>query len=147
MITVKATESGFVASLNDMLRQLHEFPTKEIGPEMTDWQTEDMHRQYPYTLVHGKQVYTIIWPRGLAKRKREEIAARNEEERADRRRELAVGRSLGLRKLRKRKRKTRVRRITRKVYQSSKHRPILKEMLFDKLVARMTALLEKIHWQ
>jgi hypothetical protein len=139
MITFAATESGFVASLNDMLRQLHEFPEKEMGPEMTDWQTEDMHRQYPYTLVHGKQVYTVIWPRGLSARQRQAVAERQERAMSSQR--------LGVRTLRKKKRKKYGRRITRKTYQTSKHRPILKEMLFDKLVTRMTALLEQIHWQ
>lgn len=147
-------------SLTDMLHQLQDFPT-EMAQEMTDWQTADMHRQYPYTSLHVSSadhaqhhatVSTVIWPRGLSKHqgdeKRAEMAdiAQNRESKWVRQTRRAVGSFLFGPPKRRRKIKTRIKRITRRTYRGS-HRPVLREVLFDKLVTRMGDLLETIHWQ
>ena len=124
MIKVDIDTSGFAASLDDMVQQINAFPEK-MAQEMTDWQTEDMHRKYPNTVLKDKTVETDIWPRS---------------------RTSDTPRRLGVRLLRRRNREKRARGTGTKVQQPST-RPILRESLWDQLCTRMTMLLDTIRWK
>ena len=153
MVTLDIQAPGFVDTLNDMLRQLHEFPEKKMAPEMTEWQTQDMHRTYPYTRVYHHRVETVIWPRGQTSQQKQAALQLKQQREAEKKawhaaaqgKERQTARKLILRE--RRHRRGRVRRITRKFYANAKSRPILRETLFDSLVTRMVNQLGTIHWQ
>jgi hypothetical protein len=153
MVTLEIQAPGFVDTLNDMLRQLREFPEKKMAPEMTEWQVQDMHRTYPYTVVYHHQVSTVIWPRGQTAKQKEAALQLKAQREAERKAWHAASQGAERQTLRKqllrerRHRRGRIRRITRKVYQNAKYRPILREALFDSLATRMTNLLGTLHWQ
>ena len=153
-------EGGEVTkTLNDMLHQLEDTP-EEMAQEMTNWQTDDMHRQYPYTVLHSYKhthtVSTAIWPRGQTEAQREGAMQRREE-RQTRQFLASTSEHQSVRAFLKeahwkrpkvrRSFRSRIHRITRQTYQRSSRRPVLREALFDMLVTRMTGLLESINWQ
>lgn len=125
-------------SLTDMLHQLQDFP-QEMAQEMTDWQSDDMKRAYPYTVVYHKTVSTVIWPRGESEAQRSMMLQRRVKKQ--------VSNFLSFRR-RKVRIKQHVIRLKKTIYsQNAKSRPILREVLWDKLVNRMTNLLDTIAWQ
>ena len=157
MINVKVDLSGFVESIDDMLVQLKEFPEKKMGPELTDWQEQDMHRSYPWTEVQAHRVYTVIWPRGLNEAQREahyKASAERAEERMARRQAETEARAEAKRlgKRYRRPRPDKKKRAKRKRYRAvlktrrPRHRPIIRDTLVGSLAQRMYTLLGKIHW-
>ena len=152
-------EGGEVTkTLNDMLHQLEDTP-QEMAQEMTAWQTDDMHRTFPYTVLHSFKhvatVRTVIWPRGESKENRAQehamhVADRIAQRQADKVSQFlfeAAGPGAKRSRFRRRRKASYVIHITRRTYQRARHRPVLRESLFDMLVTRMTGLLEAIHWQ
>ena len=152
-------EGGEVTkTLNDMLHQLEDTP-QEMAQEMTAWQTDDMHRTFPYTVLHSwkhvSTVQTVIWPRGESKENRAQehamhVADRVAQRQADKVSQFlfeAAGPGAKRSRFRRRRKASYVIHITRRTYQRARHRPVLRESLFDMLVTRMTGLLEAIHWQ
>ena len=153
-------EGGEVAkTLADMLSQLEDVPD-EMAQEMTDWQTDDMHRQYPYTILHSYKhthtVSTAIWPRGQTEAQRE--GAEQLKQARETRQFLAstpehqsvkafLKEAHWKRPKVRRSFRSRIHRISRQTYQRSSRRPVLREGLFDMLVTRMTGVLESINWQ
>ena len=158
MIAVEVAGGGLIKALDDMLHQLEDTPP-QMAQEMTDWQTDDMHRTFPYTTLHSfkhmSTVTTVIWPRGESKEKRAlehgmHVADRKAQREADaeaKRRFVAAGPGAKRSRFRARRKASYVIHITRRTYQLAKRRPVLRESLFDMLVTRMTGLLEAIHWQ
>jgi hypothetical protein len=61
MLSVDLDVSPLINRLNTMEQQLKKFPN-QMGDELTEWQTEDMHRKYPNTTVTETYVETTIWP-------------------------------------------------------------------------------------
>src|SRR5262245_52792760 len=90
-----------------------------MSTEMSDWQTEDMHRDKPYTKrnVRAKTVLTRVRPHSLKRMRKSE-------------------------RVRKRLRK-------RALFPSrTSTRPILRQVLIDKLGERMGEMMaERLQWQ
>jgi hypothetical protein len=91
-----------------------------MADELTVWQIQDMHRRYPNTILKDKTVETDIWPHSrVVERDQKKI------EKIIRARRQSAGRkSVG-------------------VVRSGTHRPILRPILYLKLVERMYELMEK----
>jgi hypothetical protein len=54
--------------LADMLHKLDHFGSVELGQEMSDWQTQEMHRHRPFTMRwrgRMRKVMTIVRPHSL----------------------------------------------------------------------------------
>jgi hypothetical protein len=106
--------------LADMVEKLKKLGTEEIGIELTNWQSADMHRKKPRTRVwaRGKRASTVIRPHSIAEMKR----SHQSQMRARRRRRGPL---------------------------PAKHwstRPILRDELYQRLAERMRALLATIRW-
>lgn len=158
LVIVASDPTAVLKSLSDMLSQLEDIP-EEMAQEMTNWQTDDMHRQYPYTVLHSYKhthtVSTAIWPRGQSESQREGEMQRKEE-RETRQFLASTSEHQSIRGFLKqahwkrpkvrRSFRSRIHRISRQTYQRSSRRPVLREALFDMLVTRMTGLLESIKW-
>jgi hypothetical protein len=106
--------------LTDMQEKLRELGQVQLGQELKDWQSEDMHRKRPRTRIwaRGKRASTIIRPHSIAEMKHSRKAAA----RATRRKS-----GWGPR-------------------QHTSTRPILRPVLYERLETRMRELLEKIKW-
>jgi hypothetical protein len=113
-LTISLDVSGLINRLNSMEAKLNEFP-KHMADELTDWQTEDMKRRYPNTETEENAVSTNIWPTSrVVERDQKKINA-----------------------ILKNKSRTRV------VARAKGQRPILRPVLFEKLVQRMDDLMGK----
>jgi hypothetical protein len=121
MLVVSLDVSHLVETLSNMEEKLKNFP-QDMGVELTEWQTEDMHRKYPNTTVDESSASTEVWPTSRLV------------ERDDKKAKAAV----------------RAIKASRKPTVSLKghnNRPILRPELFDKLVARMNELMgERLKW-
>jgi hypothetical protein len=105
----------------------------EMAEELTDWQREDMHRQYPNTQEDQDSVSTDIWPRS---RLSDEAKARE----AAKRRTYFMRRQRSIRNVGPRQ-------PTAGHYRYRSQRQILRDVLFDQLEDRMDALMiEKLGW-
>jgi hypothetical protein len=105
----------------------------EMAEELTDWQRQDMHRQYPNTQEDQDSASTDIWPRS---RLSEEAV---QKERANRR-AYFMRRQRSIRNVGPRRQPGGGQR-----YRSQ--RQILRDVLFDQLEDRMDALMiEKLGW-
>jgi hypothetical protein len=49
VISVSVDIDGPVKTINRMLFKLRRFSRRDIGNELSDWQTEDVHRDRPFT--------------------------------------------------------------------------------------------------
>jgi hypothetical protein len=49
VISVSADIDGPVKTINRMIFKLRRFSRRDIGNELSDWQTEDVHRPRPFT--------------------------------------------------------------------------------------------------
>jgi len=61
MLTVSIDSGQLAQTLESMLTELTAFP-QNMADELSLWQTEDMHRKYPNTVLQGNQATTQIWP-------------------------------------------------------------------------------------
>jgi hypothetical protein len=110
-----------LARVEKMTSELVNFPV-EMAEELTEWQTKDMRRRYPNTELNGKTAETSIWPTS---------------------RIAHLKSKTGMHKTRF---KSRTSGAIRKGSGSS--RPILRPILFDKLVERMAKLMEEhLSWR
>jgi hypothetical protein len=110
------------ATFASMLQQVEKLGKEQIAAELTEWQTQDMHRKIPNTKQEDDvTVTTEIWPRSR----------------------VTMARDL----LRK-KRHTVVQVTPRSAGAAAHHRPILRSELFDMLCVRMAALMNRVlRWQ
>ena len=121
MLTASLDMGQIAQTLDSMAAQLAGFP-QEMADELTNWQTEDMRRKYPNTVLRGSEATTVIWPRSrLSQKKTRTGVAR-----------LAIRRA--------------VRAMPRMRIKS--RRPILREELFEKLDERMVRLMGgRLQWR
>jgi hypothetical protein len=118
MLIISLDLAAFDATLAAMQMQLAAFP-QAMADELTNWQTEDMNRKYPNTMLQNNEATTNIWPTSrLPQKKRQE--------------------QLKKPPLRRPQPGPRIK----------SQRPVLRPGLFDKLDARMVALMEgRLSWQ
>ena len=72
MITVDVAPSSVVDTLNAMYKKIAHIKAVELGQTLSDWQTQDMHRNKPFTMrscCAGK-ASTVIRPHSLFEVKR-----------------------------------------------------------------------------
>jgi hypothetical protein len=122
MFIVTIDVSKALSRFDAVAERLEQFGPTDMPAEVTEWQREDMNRQYPNTeMPDSRTAFTRIWPRSRL----------SDERRAVRReRPRRTGRPLP------------VLRAPR-----GGERPILRPELLQMFYARMRALLpEKIHW-
>jgi hypothetical protein len=112
------------ARLTAMTTKLDHFNKVEMRQTMSTWQTDDLHRQHPFTKHTHNRVQTTVRPHS--------------------RREL-LGKRKYLRKVLHQK-LPRVRRRSHRIYRRTSTRPILRAELWQSLVERMTAALGEIKW-
>jgi hypothetical protein len=131
MLDVSVEANGLIEKFGSMIKKLGEFP-KHMGDELTDWQVQDMHRHYPNTETPDENtVETDIWPtsrttdlRNKKKVKKIMIARKRQ-----------IGRKIISGK-------------TGILVRSKIQRPILRLVLYEKLVKRMDDLMtEQLTWQ
>jgi hypothetical protein len=111
-------------TVTDMLKKIDHFKAVDIGAEMSAWQTEDMHRHRPFTMRSRRagRATTKIRPHSLYEMKHSRSAQRRFLRRARKLPYVAD-------------------------YRHWSTRPILRDELEQRLVDRMTTLLnEKITW-
>jgi hypothetical protein len=112
-------------TLAAMIENCDGFP-EEMATELTAWQVEDMHRRYPNTDLKEDTVETDIWPRSRAQE-------------TDKKK---------IREAIKRPRIFRTHSPGIKGIKGTSNRPILRPSLYDMLVERMTALMERcLSWR
>jgi hypothetical protein len=132
VIEVSIDVQALADKIASEIQALVDFP-KEMAEEMTVWQREDMHRQYPNTDEDQDSASTEIWPRS---RLTEE---KHKQEAEARRRAYFMRRARSLRNVGSGARRGAGRFPSR--------RPILRDVLFDQLEDRMDALMvEKLGW-
>jgi hypothetical protein len=130
MFVVTVDASGPIATLHGMVRQLDHFGRVGIGQEMSEWQTEDMHRKRPFTKRNrsAKTAATLVRPHSRYEVNRSRNAQRRIARRARKHGEL-----LSL--------------VTQPTRPRST-RPILRAELVLKLHERMSqAMREKLQWR
>jgi hypothetical protein len=127
-IDVDALTEKLIAELN----ALNAFAS-EMADELTEWQREDMHRQYPNTEETQDSASTNIWPRSrLSDQEKARAAAK--------RKAYFMRRTRSVRNVGPRLSAYRGRRFP-------SGRPILRDVLFDQLEDRMdTLMVEKLGW-
>jgi hypothetical protein len=128
--------AGLDATIADMMKQIDDLP-KKMYQELTDWQTQDVKFRVPYTSVIDRYtVETIIWPRG---RRKKSGKYQGRTHRGRRTRRVRV-RSAG-------KYKHSQAFLHKRSKLISGGKPLLRPFLYDKLVLRMSDLLETIKWR
>jgi hypothetical protein len=110
------------STIDGMIANIEKLGKQELGTELTNWQVEDMHRKYPNTDAADNTASTEIWPRSRASQRYVPRQGPRQ-----RRRVLIT---------KPRMRQGRIISV----------RPILRPELYQKLVERFTALLEKLTW-
>lgn len=145
MLSYSADVSAPLARFERVQTRIDEFGTTDIPAELTAWQREDMHRQYPNTETDSaaptqgrgggtKSAQTRIWPRSRAS-----SLLRPHHKRSIGR---PLGRPKGVKTGQGQKRTK-----SAKPFVTGSHRPILRPELKTKLYQRMTALMQtKITW-
>jgi hypothetical protein len=129
---VELDTSAIERRLAAMQERLAGLPN-EMADTLTTWQREDMKRGYPNTQLNGDMAETDIWPRSrLASQHKPAPKA-------------------GVRTLRRRTREQRFARMQQPApavahTRPQSTRPILRDVLYDKLGERMQALLETVTW-
>ena len=115
------------ARFNAMTKRISDFGAVEMPQELTAWQADDMHRSYPETKVEHQgsadeiSATTDIFPRSRT------YAAAHPHRVYSPRKPLSA--------------------MPRLIRASMMRNPILRPELFDKLVSRMSALLQdKLKW-
>jgi hypothetical protein len=124
MLTISIETSKLEDSFGSMLKQLAGFP-QNMADELTAWQVEDMRRRYPNTDLKEDTAETDVWPRSrLVEHDKKKIRT-------------AI-----------KSRRPVVRNATGPSLKGRSNRPILRPELYDKLVKRMSDLMEEgLAWQ
>jgi hypothetical protein len=134
-IEVGIDATALVARVNDMIGKISHFKRVDIGAGLSDFQTQDMHRNRPFTMrSRGKGAATTkIRPHSLYETQHSGKVQR-------RVRRVAMAIQAG-------------KRVRRRSLQALKYthfstRPILREEMFEVLGVRMSSLLvDKITWK
>jgi hypothetical protein len=123
MLIVTVDTSAMLGRIDVIAERLEQFGPTDMPAEVTEWQREDMNRQYPKTETpDSRTAFTRIWPRSRLSVERR--AVRRQQPRR-------TGRPLP---------------VLRTPLRGGE-RPILRPELLQMFYARMRALLpEKIHW-
>lgn len=132
---IEVDVSGPLRTVNNMLRRLGRL-RRDIAHELSAWQTEDVHRERPFTRRKGKGIYqTKFRPHSLYEVNRGRV-------RLIKKSESPLGRQT-----RKRQRIRVRRKKTARVYRRSSTRPILRSAMIARLHTRMSELLhENLRW-
>jgi hypothetical protein len=129
MFELKIETPDFQGQIAGMIRKIGHFKTVDIGQQLSDWQSEDMHRHRPFTMRKRGVASTTIRPHSLWEMTGEHGGFVRKQ-----------GRRLQSRATR------RLRSVKRRVRRFST-RPILRAELYQELVERMNrALREKLTW-
>jgi hypothetical protein len=132
---VEVDSDAVLLRLQKMIWKIQHFKTIDIGSELSDWQTQDMHRHRPFTMRSRRagRAATVVRPHSLYEtRASVKYQSGLERKAASKAKRARSKRNLRALALWQRKTST---------------RPILREELGQKLVARMARLLqEKIRW-
>lgn len=121
MINFEIDTSKVEALVGGMSERVQSLGRGYVEPELIAWQQEDMHRRFPNVEVESLfAVTTLIWPRSRTydERHKHQVARR------------VVRRPLAS--------MPRLKGVARTM-----HRPILRPALFDRLIERMGAMMEK----
>jgi len=130
MLNVEIKTEAVAQLLDSMTDRIKTFGKEEMPQGLTDWQIEDMKRKYPETETAqvSEEEYsatTMIYPRSRTYEQTHPQHAHH----------FAVARKPVLSSM-------------PRLIQSAIRHPILRPVLFDKLLSRMTAMLgEKIKWR
>ena len=129
MLDVTLDAPGLIKMLDHMQDALRGLPI-DMANEMTEWQSADMHRSWPYTKIRRRRrIRTVIWPRGIGRSKHSFRLSMKPGRRA------RVNRGF-----------LRAQTMARRTKQGG--RPILRDELFDALRQRMVELMQKsLTWQ
>jgi hypothetical protein len=143
-IVIDIDTSGVEARLLGMIEQLEHFKRVDLGAGLSSFQTEDMHRQRPFTMRSRAKgtAATVVRPHSLYEMMRSTQAQRRfVRARVKYEKFLASGR-------RRRRRRPKYIRIAESgLYTRTSMRPILLAELYDKLHTRMSDLLaQKLKW-
>ena len=123
MFNISLDASDVIDKLGEMEKKLKDFP-KEMGEELTTWQTDDMRRRYPNIDVTDTYVETDIWPTSRLAQQ------------PDKKKQAQIVRA-----------KKQGKPVTVRP-KGSGQRPILREELYEKLVKRMDDLLNRcLSWR
>jgi hypothetical protein len=143
-IVIDVQTGPVLARLNSMLDQINYVKRTGIGSELSKWQTEDMHRDRPFTMKSraAGRATTIVRPHSLYEMTRSETASRQFLRASIRYQKfLASGKRV-------RKRKPKYVRIATSGYRKWSTRPILRQTLVAKLKDRLDALVSsKLRWE
>jgi hypothetical protein len=123
MIEVSLDASGPAATIAGMLRRIDHFKRVDIGQGLSEWQTDDMHRNRPFTMRNRKagRATTLIRPHSRYEVNRSRAAQRRLTRRA--KRPSYTG-------------PTQIRHWST--------RPILRSELYESLITRMTDLFGRL---
>jgi hypothetical protein len=121
MLHVSIDVSAALGRFDALAERLEHFGPNDMPAELTEWQREDMNRQYPNTeMPDARTAFTRIWPRSRLSDQRRVV-----------RRPRRTGRPLPV----------------LRAAAGAGDRPILRPSLFERLCERMAALLpERIHF-
>ena len=129
MLNIEVKTEAIEHRFEAMTERLKTFGQEEMPQGLTDWQTEDMHRKYPETVVEqgaagSVAAITMIYPR-----------SRTYEQTHPHRGHPVARRTTALSSM-------------PRLRQSAMRHSILRPELFDKLYTRMSLLLsDKIKWR
>jgi hypothetical protein len=127
MISFQVDLQGTLEVMNGMIHKISHFKRVDVGYELSSWQTEEMHRERPFTKRNRGQgsAATLIRPHSRFEVNRSRTAQRRLARRA--KRKSFTGSS---------------------EYRKWSTRPILRAELWDKLVERMVdAFRTKLTWK
>jgi hypothetical protein len=117
--------TGPLATIGGMLRKLDHFKRVDIGAELSAWQTEDMHRNRPFTIRNRSKgtAATKIRPHSRYEVQRSRMAQRRIARRSKRAGYVPEQRRWST-------------------------RPILREELYNRLIERMSRVFsDKLKWK
>jgi hypothetical protein len=143
-IVIDVQSAAVIARLSDMLNQINYVKRTGIGAALSQFQTEDMHRDRPFTMRSrgAGRATTIVRPHSLYEMQRSEMASRQFARATIRYQKfIASGRKY-------RKRRPKYIAIAMRNYRKWSTRPILRDVMYDKLKDRLEKMMsEKLRWE
>ena len=127
MYLIQVDAKAAQETVDSMIHQLTHFTRIDIGQVMSDWQTEDMHRQRPFTMRNrgAGRATTIVRPHSRFEVNRSRMAQRRIARRAKSKKWAGVV----------------------SPFRKWSTRPILRSEMMDDLVRRAQEALAKIKWK
>jgi len=126
LLDIKCDTTKVQARFTKMLERVDHLRRVEVGQLLSDWQTQDLHRNRPFTMrsrAKGKAT-TKVRPHALKQLKRSMRFGRRELRRAKRRASYIIPRQ----------------------WLHTSTRPILRELMMDTLKERARQLLQTVRW-